>query len=264
VKATNNLRQIGIAMHNYHDVYRGLPPRAIFDDDGKPLLSWRVAILPYIEQQDLYEQFHLDEPWDSEHNKKLIARMPEVYANPTLFGRSVAKGDDPADARDPADDDEALYAKFKTRYMVPLGDETLFQNDEDEQGLGFAAVVDGLSNTVMVMEAPEEKAVIWSKPEDWEVDLDEPAEGLFPEGERRLNVLMGDASVRALRSGIADEVLKALFTRAGGEVVDYEAFDGPATGADFGPRDVPVPAVGPRPTGSRAPAPAPAPPRLPR
>src|SRR5262245_11036025 len=69
--SANNLKQIGLALHNYHDTYGKLPPAAICDKAGKPLLSWRVAILPFIEQNALYKQFKLDEPWDSEHNKKL-------------------------------------------------------------------------------------------------------------------------------------------------------------------------------------------------
>ncbi len=79
-QSQNNLKQIGLAMHNYHATNNMLPPHATYDKNGKPLLSWRVFILPYIEQQDLYKQFHLDEPWDSEHNKKLLAKMPVIYA----------------------------------------------------------------------------------------------------------------------------------------------------------------------------------------
>src|SRR5262249_51556565 len=78
----NNLKEMALAMHNYHDVNGKFPPAAICDKQGKPLLSWRVAILPYVEQDNLYKQFKLDEPWDSEHNKKLIAQMPKVYALP--------------------------------------------------------------------------------------------------------------------------------------------------------------------------------------
>src|SRR5207249_2796575 len=74
----NNLKQIGLAMHNYHDTYRHFPPQALTDKNGKPLLSWRVAVLPFIEQDNLYRQFKLDEPWDSEHNRKLLERMPKL------------------------------------------------------------------------------------------------------------------------------------------------------------------------------------------
>ncbi|HMC64014.1 MAG TPA: DUF1559 domain-containing protein, partial [Gemmataceae bacterium] len=68
--STKNLRLLGIAMHNYHDSIGHLPPAALRDKKGKPLLSWRVALLPYVEEEKLYKEFRLDEPWDSTHNKK--------------------------------------------------------------------------------------------------------------------------------------------------------------------------------------------------
>src|SRR5262249_4330457 len=79
--ASNNLKHIGIAMHSHHDAYDGLPAAVAYRPrTGKPGLSWRVALLPYLEGEGLYQAFKLDEPWDSPHNKKLIARMPRVYA----------------------------------------------------------------------------------------------------------------------------------------------------------------------------------------
>ncbi len=80
-QSMNNLKQLGLAMHNYHSVNQTFPP-AIHAKDGKPLLSWRVFMLPFVEQQRLYERFHLDEPWDSLHNKQLIAEMPDVFRSP--------------------------------------------------------------------------------------------------------------------------------------------------------------------------------------
>src|SRR5262249_25771193 len=78
----NNLKQIAIALLNHHDTYKRFPAPSIKDKEGNPLLSWRVKILPFIDENELYKEFHLDEPWDSDHNKKLIARMPKVYASP--------------------------------------------------------------------------------------------------------------------------------------------------------------------------------------
>jgi len=80
--SSNNLKQIGLALHNYHDTYGTLPPAAIVDKKGKPLLSWRVAILPYIEQDNLYKQFKLDEPWDSKHNLALSRMIVKTYTLP--------------------------------------------------------------------------------------------------------------------------------------------------------------------------------------
>ncbi|MEM6979391.1 MAG: DUF1559 domain-containing protein, partial [Planctomycetota bacterium] len=82
--ASNHLKQIGLAFHNHHSVYQHLPDRAIRDEDGTPLLSWRVALLPFLGHQDLYQQFHLDESWDSPHNRQLIQLMPEEYVDPSV------------------------------------------------------------------------------------------------------------------------------------------------------------------------------------
>src|SRR6185295_2767398 len=113
--AMNNLKIIGLAMHNYHDTNQRFPAAAIYDKQGKPLLSWRVAILPYLNQKQLYESFHLDEPWDSEHNRKLIPRMPAEYA---------AAGAMPPPGAKPAP------ALGKTRYVLPTGKIALFQNEK--------------------------------------------------------------------------------------------------------------------------------------
>src|SRR6266511_4847245 len=77
----NNLTMIGLGLHSYHDA-NGSLPGGFADKTGKPGLSWRVAILPFIEQDSLFKQFKLDEPWDSEANKKLITVMPKIYPPP--------------------------------------------------------------------------------------------------------------------------------------------------------------------------------------
>ena len=82
-QCVNNEKQIGLAIHNYISVHESFPPAYTTDKAGKPLLSWRVLILPYIEQDALYKEFHLDEAWDSPHNKALIARMPAPYRCPS-------------------------------------------------------------------------------------------------------------------------------------------------------------------------------------
>ena len=85
--STNNLRQLGLAMHNHHDVFKCFPPPAIYSPDGKPLLSWRVMLLPFLDQTPLYKQFHLNEPWDSPHNRALVAKMPGGVSLSRLEGR---------------------------------------------------------------------------------------------------------------------------------------------------------------------------------
>lgn len=191
----NNLKQIGLAMHNYADATGRLPAN-ITDPDGKPLLSWRVAILPYLEQEALYRQFKLDEPWDSEHNKKLADVVLKVYTcpleQPGTIGKSV--------------------------YLGAAGPDAMFPG----KPLRFADVTDGTSNTIWVLEVPASKAVPWTKPEDFPVGpktMPKDVLGAIPEGAFALFV---DGSVRFLRQTIEPATLRALFTRAGGEVIDRE------------------------------------------
>ena len=99
VSDANNLKRLGLALLNYTDAHKRMPAQAIYDTQGKPLLSWRVMLLPYLEQNELYKQYHLDEPWDSEHNKQLIEKMPNAFMYPefdeagkTLYQAVFSKG----------------------------------------------------------------------------------------------------------------------------------------------------------------------------
>src|SRR5262249_47458476 len=151
-------------------------------EQAHPGLSWRVAILPYLGEDKLYKQFKLDEPWDSEHNKKLIEKMPKVYAPPQGV---EAK---PGHTFDRMFDGPGTMFRMKT----------------------LAAVPDGKSNTLMVVEAGE--PVIWTKPDELPYDADKPLPklgGHFPTG---FNALFGDGSVRFIRKGIDEKVLRALIT----------------------------------------------------
>jgi hypothetical protein len=190
---SNNLKQMALAMHNYLDVYKTFPAHASYDKQGKPLLSWRVHILPFIEQENLYRQFHLDEPWDSAHNKKLIAKMPRVYQSP--FSRA---------------------GPGKTTYVVPIGKNTIFP--ADPKGVRIQDITDGTSNTIMIMEADDDHAVIWTRPEDLRVDPKQPLRGLGGKAGRFL-AAFADGSVHAISRTIELDTLRALFTRNGGEVL---------------------------------------------
>ena len=208
-QSMNNLKQLAIAMHNFHDVNGSLPAPASYDADGKPLLSWRVHILPYIEQDALYRRFKLDEPWDSQHNRKLIAEMPQLYACVQM----------------PA-------PPSHTRYVVPFGPNTMFPKGKAESklGVGFADIRDGTSNTMMIVElganirgekTTDKYSVIWTKPEDLEVNFARPRASLFGLSPRGTLIALGDGSVRFLSEDTAEKTLKALFTRNGREVVEF-------------------------------------------
>ena len=82
VQSQNNLKQIALALHNYHSAYTHFPAQTVLGPDGKTVHSWRVAILPFLNQVDLYKQYQLSEPWDSESNLKVLSQMPPVYRDP--------------------------------------------------------------------------------------------------------------------------------------------------------------------------------------
>ena len=147
VQCVNNLKQIMLAMHNYHDANNSFPPAFRASEKGKPLLSWRVLILPYLDQNELYKQFHLDEPWDSPHNKSLIAKMPDVYRCPEIDPEKAPVG--------------------KTTYVTPRGEQTMFPG---ATGVSIAQVTDGTSNTIAVVDAGADNMVVWTVPDDWEID----------------------------------------------------------------------------------------------
>lgn len=190
-QVTNNFKQITLAMHIYADVHGALPPPAIYSKDGKPLLSWRVAILPYIEQETLYRQFKLDEPWDSPANIALLPKMPPVY------------DDYPPQPREP----------HTTTFRVFVGPGTAF---EGPRGLSFKAdFPDGLSNTLLVVEAAE--AVPWTKPAElaYGPECSLPAlGGRFPD---KFMTGFGDASVTPVDRSVSEEQLRGAITRNGGE-----------------------------------------------
>lgn len=186
-ESTNNLKQIGLAMHNYHDVHNGLPPAAIVDKKGKPLLSWRVAILPYVEEDALYKQFHLDEPWDSDHNKTLIAKMPKVYALPN------AKADG------------------KTHYRAFYNNGAAF---DLIQQIRLADFMDGTSNTALIMEFAD--PIDWSKPDDIEFDEKIQIEKLLRFVDNRTATVFADGSVRMIKKGKEDKIWRWIVQRNDG------------------------------------------------
>lgn len=192
-QAINKLKQIALAMHNYHSTYGSFPAAAVYDKDGKPLLSWRVLLLPFLEEGALYKEFHLDEPWDSEHNKKLTARMPAVFQS------------NAGDARD----GETYFQGFN-------GKGAFF---EDKKGIKITDIPDGTSNTCMVIEAG--RGVSWTKPEDIPFDPVKPLPklGFRPDG---FCAAYCDGSVRFIRRATKEKTMKAIITRNGGEVIEND------------------------------------------
>jgi RNA polymerase sigma-70 factor (ECF subfamily) len=201
---SNNLKWLSQAMQVYHGKYNHFPPSAISSKDGKPLLSWRVAILPYIDQDAdaLYKEFHLDELWDSEHNKKLLAKMPRVYAPVPVYG--PVKG---VKTREP----------HMTFYRVFTGKGTVF---EHPQGNTLLDVTDGPSNTILIVEAGE--PVPWTKPEELPYDPDKALPKLGSGIINGFNVILCDGSVHVIRKDFDEKVMRLLITRNDGQPVNIE------------------------------------------
>lgn len=225
MQSSNNLKQIALAFHNYHDTYGRFPPAAIIGPDGKPWHSWRVLILPFLEEADLHQTYDFSQPWDSPKNMAIMERMPKVF-------------------RDPAADAKGS----STHYAVLVGDSTLFaparngtmkaaddRNVVGNSGLRIAEVTDGTSNTIMVATVDPARKIPWTKPEDIAVGDDGPSIGtpdgiaaLHPAGAGKVGlVAITDGSVRALATTIDPKTLAALATRNGGEVIDQESLGVP-------------------------------------
>jgi beta-lactamase regulating signal transducer with metallopeptidase domain/type II secretory pathway pseudopilin PulG len=190
-QAMNNLKQIALAMHNYVSTHKTFPPAVLYGPDGKTPYSWRVALLPYLEQESLFRQYNFNEPWDSETNKKVLAKMPLVYRDPG----------DPEDTQSPS-------------YFALTGPTTVFSG---RVGTGIVKITDGTSNTLMIVEA--QRDIPWTKPEDIPYAADKPVPklgGHFPD------IFLGamcDGSVRAIAQTIDEKVLRGLITKDGGERV---------------------------------------------
>lgn len=190
----NNLRQIALAFHNYNDA-NGQFPTNVYDANGKALLSWRVRLLPYLEAPGLYEQFHLDEPWDSPHNRPLVAQMPAVFASPS-----------------------SALPPGRTRLLALVHEDSLFPGDKK---LGFRDVVDGTSNTIMFVQAGPQAAVEWTKPEDISFDPNNPKAGLMQPNGLLLSAFC-DGSVQQIPLGIQGETLKRLVFRNDGQPINRQ------------------------------------------
>jgi prepilin-type processing-associated H-X9-DG protein len=196
-QCTNNLKQIGLALMNYESSYGMFPPVATFDASGKPLLSWRVLVLPYLEQNTLYQKFHLDEPWDSPHNKPFSDIALNVYQCPSAEPGSSTS----------------------TPYQVIVDPRSMFTGTP--VGVRLNEVTDRTNNTVLVVEAA--RAVPWAKPDDLaNAPMNDPTIGMGSKHPLGLNALFADGSVRFLKSTstnpLSPQVLQGMVTRNGGEV----------------------------------------------
>jgi hypothetical protein len=193
----NNLKQIGLALHNYHEVHGAFPPAYIPDANGKPMHSWRVLILPQLGEDGLYNEYNFSEPWDGPNNSRLMSRMPNVFACPSQVGSP---------------------GNSSTAYAGIFGEHCVFRG---AQPVGMKDIPDGTSNTILVGEASE-ALIPWMKPDDVDVKLHPTIGdklGLSSHHVGGIHVLLADGSVRFLSQNINIQTLEALFTRDGNETI---------------------------------------------
>ncbi|HEV3136667.1 MAG TPA: DUF1559 domain-containing protein [Pirellulales bacterium] len=196
----NNLKQLGIALHNYHDFYRSLPPAVVAGPDGKPMHSWRVLILPFVEDaglKQLHTRYDFKEPWNGPHNIQLADKMPKVFACPNDSNRQAS-------------------------YLAVVGPETAWPGSN---GIAFRGISDGTANTLMLVEVAE-SGINWLEPRD--LTFEQAAQGInIPEAKLGISshhqggaeFLFCDGSAHFLSDGIAPDVLRSLLTAAGNDIV---------------------------------------------
>lgn len=190
---TNNLKQIGLALQSFESVHGQFPPQSLVDANGRKLLSWRVLILPYLgkDGESLYKEFRLNEPWDSDHNRALLDKMPLV------FGRQGTR----------------------TVFQAPLTSDSVFGH------LGLPAkisdITDGTSKTLWLVRMPDSDAIEWTRPEDWVVPAQDPL-ALFRAAGKSFLGARADGSVQPFKSSMDEKTFRALISRDGGELIEED------------------------------------------
>jgi len=215
-QSKNNLKQLGLAFHNYHDTHLRFPPAVIFGPDGKPWHSWRVLLLPFLDQAALYNQYKFDEPWDGPNNKKLLEKMPAIFRDP-LNG-----------------DQKGLF----THYAVAVGKNTAFSKEGgkldgkrvrlDEGGKRIRDFTDGTTNTMLVRSVSPDKKIPWMKPEDVTFDDKFPGIGKkggfsapYKKGKETAGIFLRcDGSVLDISSKIDKKTLTNFITLNDGQILD--------------------------------------------
>jgi prepilin-type processing-associated H-X9-DG protein len=200
----SNLKDIAIALQNYHDVYKRFPPAYIADESGKPMHSWRVLILPFLEQKALYDQIRFYEPWDSPHNSKLAAVSLELFRCP----------------------EDGKRGRGHTSYVAVVGPGTAWPG---AKSIDIADINDGTSNTILVVEV-KNSGIHWMEPRDLDASQMPMTINAKPVGASATldissghkgvaQVAFADGSVRAIPEVTPAAMLRAMLTIAGGESV---------------------------------------------
>lgn len=192
----NNMRQIVLALHNYHDEHGTLPPAYMIDAEGNRLHSWRALILPYMEGNRVYELIDFTKPWDAPENEAARNSMVEAFVCPSA----------------PYEDEHL------STYVAVVGPEFLF---DGPHGRSFASVTDGTSNTIAIIEVSPDKAVHWMSPEDVDEEFvfENPEENLRTGHPGTFIAGYLDGRTVGLQLDMDPKTLRAMLTIAGGEKI---------------------------------------------
>ncbi len=193
VMSQNNLKQIGLALHMYHDTHGRLPPAVVTDANGKPLYSGRVLLLPFLEQAGVYERFDKDKAWDSPENKTLSELPIGTFQDPANQTGNFSRSD----------------------YVFATGAGTVFDGNKSVK---FRDVTDGLSNTVVVI-GTTNGPTSWAAPTEWSIDSGTVPASAHPDS---ILLLYADGSVRMMKPKFFGENMRALTSKGSGDILPPE------------------------------------------
>ncbi|TWT63995.1 DUF1559 family PulG-like putative transporter [Rubinisphaera italica] len=197
----NNLKWLALSMHNYHDLH-GVFPSPNHHDGDSPPYSWRIALLPYIEEDQIFERYNFSEPWDGPTNSTMHSLQLDVFLCPDTSSRLKN------------------HLRTVTDYVAITGEETIFSEGQPTK---LTDVTDGTSNTIMFVELANSD-IHWMEPRDLQFNaisnrMNKSGAGLSNIHNGGAYTALVDGSIRYLSEETDPDVLRALMTKSGGETI---------------------------------------------
>ena len=198
----NRLKQIGLALHRYHDTNGKFPPAVNSNSPNRTAVSWRLWILPYLDQATTYNQINFQESWDSAKNKPILASLPTAFDSPILTSAQRTLG--------------------RTVFLAPVAQGTVLGH---ESGTTLPSITDGTSNTILVVAARASESKVWASPDELQIDMNDPLKGLTGQPGGEFAVLMGDGSVKWIPDSIDAETFRSLLKMNDGQGIDWNRIE---------------------------------------